>query len=72
MIALAGSDDESPVNEWPLLGIDLGYFHSRWSHYSTILNEILFGTQPARRAYAERLNENLLFPPVGTMPGGAS
>jgi hypothetical protein len=60
-IALTDCDGDTPVNGWVRLGIDLGYFHSQWSHYSVILNEVLFGAQPELRSYAGRLNAHLLF-----------
>jgi len=42
-------------------GIDVGYFESEWSHFSCIINEIIFSSLPELRAFAPRLNECLLF-----------
>src|SRR5262245_24022583 len=47
---------------WSFAGIDVGCFESEWSHFSVILNEIIFGVHDELRAFAERLNENLLLP----------
>jgi hypothetical protein len=60
-IALTDVDGEIPVRGWVRLGIDIGYFHSQWSHYSVILNEVLFGMQAELRNFAGQLNANLLF-----------
>lgn len=60
-IALTDFEGDTPVNGWVRLGIDLGYFHSQWSHYSVILNEVLFGAQPELQSYAAQLNAHLLF-----------
>jgi hypothetical protein len=46
---------------WAPAGFDLGYFESEWSHFSVILNEIVFGVHAELRAFAGRLNEHLLF-----------
>ena len=60
-IVLTDVDGKTPIEGWVRLGVDLGYFQSPWSHYSAVLNEILFGTQPDLRCYTERLNADLLF-----------
>lgn len=56
----------SPVNlpmplPWVPLGFDWGYFNSEWSHYSLVLNEILFGNKEPFRRLAAKLNKDLLF-----------
>ena len=47
---------------WAPAGFDVGYFESEWSHYSTILNEVLLGSKAEFRAFAPRLNGHLLLP----------
>lgn len=60
-IALGGIGSTAPILGWRELGLELGYFHSQWSHYSVILNEILFGAHAELVSHAARLNANLLF-----------
>jgi hypothetical protein len=43
-------------------GFDVGYFESEYSHYSVILNEIIFGTHPELIRFGTRLNDSLLAP----------
>jgi hypothetical protein len=43
-------------------GFDVGYFESEYSHYSVILNEIIFGAHPELIRFGARLNESLLAP----------
>jgi hypothetical protein len=45
---------------WSHAGFDVGYFQSQWSHFSVILNEVVFGVHPELRLFASRLNEHLL------------
>jgi hypothetical protein len=45
---------------WESVGIDVGFFESEWSHYSVLLNEVLFGVNPELRSYSARLNQHLL------------
>jgi hypothetical protein len=61
MIGRIGSNFEyAPLHGWSLAGFDIGYFESEWSHYSAILNEVLFGRYDELRTFAGRLNEHLL------------
>lgn len=46
---------------WRRLGIDVGYYDSEWSHYSIVLNEVLFGADEEMRTFSARLNDSLLF-----------
>ena len=46
--------------DWSHAGFDVGYFQSQWSHFSVILNEVVFGIHPELRLFASRLNEHLL------------
>lgn len=43
------------------LGIDMGYFESEMAHFSSVLNEIVFGHVPQMTPLATRLNSALLF-----------
>lgn len=45
---------------WRPIGFDLGYFESEWSHFSVVLNEIIYAIHPELRRFARRLNEHLL------------
>ncbi len=56
-----GELDRSPIAEWSLLGFDVGCLESEWSHFSVILNEVIFGVHPELRKFADSLNEHLLF-----------
>jgi hypothetical protein len=63
LIVLASPDlnpDDVPVGIH-FLGIDLGFFESEWSHFSSILHEVVYGLEAELRAFSERLNEALLF-----------
>ena len=46
--------------EWSFAGYELGYFDSQWSHFSIILNEVLYGHDANLQSHARNLNENLL------------
>lgn len=46
------------------LGFDVGIFESESSHFSSILNEVIYGHEPEMRAFAALLNEALLFSTV--------
>lgn len=63
IIVLAGSDEPAPGMRqlgWQAVGFDLGYFESEWSHYSILLNEVVYGLQSELRSYATKLNSFLL------------
>jgi hypothetical protein len=45
---------------WHLAGVDIGYYESEYSHYSVILNEVIFGAYDELRRFAAVLNEHLL------------
>lgn len=47
---------------WRLAGFDLGYFEAEYSHFSVLLNEVLYGNSDALRGMKTRLNEHLLAP----------
>lgn len=57
---------ESQVPElqpgWVHAGIDIGYYESEFSHYSIILNEVIFGIHDNLRAFGRILNGHLLLP----------
>ena len=61
-LAIAGGREfEGRDSPWIWAGFDVGFFESQWSHYSTILNEVVFGAHSALRAFAKLLNQALLF-----------
>jgi hypothetical protein len=65
LLARLGTDDERVRQSgWTAAGFDLGYFDSEWSHFSVVLNEVLFGVHSELRSFASRLNEHLL---LGTL-----
>lgn len=65
LLARLGADVEIVQKSgWTAAGFDLGYFHSEWSHFSVVLNEVLFGVHSALRSFGSRLNEHLL---LGTL-----
>lgn len=49
-----------PDGAWTFVGYDLGFIESEWSHFSIILNEIIYGHLRELREFAEGLNEHLL------------
>jgi hypothetical protein len=62
LILLGPSGSTAPREElgWSPARFDVGYFESEWSHFSVILNEVLFGVHDELRSFASRLNEHLL------------
>ncbi len=50
---------------WRLIGFDVGYYESAWSHFSVVLNEVIWGTIDELRSFADKLNEYLLLNNVG-------
>jgi hypothetical protein len=61
LLAQPKTDNEAALESgWMHAGFDLGYFDSEWSHFSVVLIEVLFGVHPELRAFASRLNEQLL------------
>lgn len=66
LLAKPGADFETVRRAgWTVAGFDLGYFHSEWSHFSVVLNEVLFGVHFELRSFASRLNEHLLLRTLG-------
>jgi hypothetical protein len=45
---------------WRLAGFDLGYFEAEYSHFSVLLNEVLYGSSEALCGMKARLNGHLL------------
>jgi hypothetical protein len=56
LVALRGA----PSPKFRLLGFDVGAYESEFSHFSVILNEVLYGTLEELRDKASLLNEHLL------------
>lgn len=56
-VAVAGVSEQ-----FECIGFDVGTCESEWSHFSCILNEVLYGTDPELRAIASLLNGQLLLP----------
>ena len=50
---------------WRPIGFDVGFFESAWSHFSVILNEVIWGTIDELRSFAGKLNEHLLLNDIG-------
>jgi len=46
--------------EWRQIGFDIGYYESQWSHFSVLLNEVVYGVNATMTAFAIELNESLL------------
>jgi hypothetical protein len=46
---------------WSLVGFDAGYFEAERSHFSVLVNEVLFAVYGELRAFASRPNRELLF-----------
>lgn len=59
-----------PDNCWTPVGIDVGFYESQHTHFSMILNEVLFGAQETLRRFAGLLNTNLLFPSIDSATAG--
>jgi hypothetical protein len=45
---------------WSRAGFDVGYFDGDWSHFSVVLNEVLFGIHNELRRFGGLLNSQLL------------
>lgn len=66
LLARPGTDAETVRKSgWTAAGFDFGYFDSEWSHFSVVLNEVLFGVHSELRSFASRLNEHLLLGTLG-------
>jgi hypothetical protein len=50
------------TSHWRSIGFDIGYFESESSHFSVILNEVVYGTSPEMIRCASLLNNHLLCP----------
>jgi hypothetical protein len=62
---LAVAREPGPTKEaldpgWTCVGVDIGYYESQWSYFSVLLNEVLYGVNPALTALVDDLNEHLL------------
>jgi hypothetical protein len=63
VLVRADTDGEPlTLQGWRLAGFDLGYFRSEWSHFSVVLNEIIYGSQPELTRFISTLNEHWLLP----------
>ena len=51
---------DRPGARWLRAGFDVGFFVSEWSHFSTILNEVVYGAHSELRSFADTLNDSLL------------
>jgi len=54
-------NSQEPQSGWTLAGLDVGFYESEHSHFSIVLNEVIFGLHFTLRAYAVELNDNFLF-----------
>jgi hypothetical protein len=45
---------------WAFVGIDVGFYESELSHFSAVLNEVIWGELKELRKFSARLNANLL------------
>jgi hypothetical protein len=52
--------DEGGFPGWSFAGFDVGSYESEWSHFSVVLNEVIWGTNPELGAFARLLGDNLL------------
>jgi len=59
LIALNENPDVEGV-QFTFVGYDVGYYESEHSHFSALLNEVVFGTTDEMRRVAADLNEHLL------------
>ena len=50
------------LSGWRPAGFDIGYFESEWSHFSVLLNEVVYASRPELRRFASALNKDLLAP----------
>jgi hypothetical protein len=63
LIALARLDVAGfGLGDWRPAGFDIGYFESEWSHFSVLLNEVIYASRLELRRFASALNKNLLVP----------
>ena len=62
-IVVLSRDDAARLRDpqWNHIGFDIGYFDSEWSRFSVIMNEVIYGTVPELRQFANELNKQLLF-----------
>ena len=49
---------------WQFVGFDVGYFESPYSHFSVVLNEVIWGVIDELRSFGSRLNRDLLLDDV--------
>ena len=62
-ICRAGADDKpTPPLGFEFCGYDVGYLLSKYTNYSALFNEVLFGQYEQLLAFAGRLNRSLLLP----------
>ncbi len=50
---------------WRAIGFDVGFFESELSHFSVVLNEVIWGRIDELRSFAGKLNEHLLLKTLG-------
>lgn len=62
LIARGSNPNANIAARWQFYGFDVGYFESEWSHFSVVLNEIVYGTRDELRQFVGVLNANLLVP----------
>ncbi len=62
VVALVPGSDAGAMTEsgWELLGYDIGYLESTYSHYSVLLHEVIYGIHSSLREHSRALNANLL------------
>ena len=59
--ASAAGFEGAPRPEWSFAGLDVGFFESEWSHFSVVLNEVIFGNIPELVSFTDKLGPYLLF-----------
>jgi hypothetical protein len=52
---------DAPRPGWSFAGFDVGFFESEWSHFSVVLNEVIFGNIPELVSFTAKLGPCLLF-----------
>lgn len=59
--------DISPPPDFRRTGFDYGFLHSRYSAYSSVLNDIVLGHLSELKGFRSQLNINLLFESLQTL-----
>ena len=60
-LVYCADETDTDLTGFRFLGYDVGYYCTEYLHYSVVLNELLYGTEPRLVQYASWLNTNLLF-----------